>query len=153
MSGHASAFQIGRRAPVVTLRRMETPADPAAATLSSTAIPSKDERTWAMLAHVSAFAMYLTGIGHLVGPLIVWLVKRDGNPFVDDQGKESLNFQISWSIYMILNFCLFFTLILAPLAIAGFFILPIFHVICMIIGALKANDGVAFRYPLCIRFL
>jgi len=132
---------------------MENPADPAAVPLSPTAIPSKDERLWAMLAHVSAFAMYATGIGHIVGPLVVWLAKRDGNPFVDDQGKESLNFQISWTIYMIANVILFFTIILAPIAIAGFFILPIFHVVCMIVGAVKANDGVAFRYPLCIRFL
>ncbi len=132
---------------------MEIPADPAAATLSSTAVPGKDERTWAMLAHVSAFAIYFTGIGHIVGPLIVWLVKRDGNPFVDDQGKESLNFQISWSIYMIANFVLFLTVIGAIIAIPVFFILPVFHVVCMIIAAIKANDGVAFRYPLCIRFL
>ena len=132
---------------------MEIPADPSAATLSSSAVPSKDERTWAMLAHVSAFAIYFTGIGHIVGPLIVWLVKRDGNPFVDDQGKESLNFQISWSIYMIANFVLFLTVIGAIIAIPVFFILPVFHVVCMIIAAIKANDGVAFRYPLCIRFL
>ena len=97
--------------------------------------------------------MYATGIGHIVGPLVVWLAKRDGNPFVDDQGKESLNFQISWTIYMIANVILFFTIILAPIAIAGFFILPIFHVVCMIVGAVKANEGVAFRYPLCIRIL
>jgi Domain of unknown function (DUF4870) len=55
----------------------------------------KDQRTWAMIAHLSGFAMYMSGIGLILGPLIVWLLKRDGNPFVDDQGKEALNFSIS----------------------------------------------------------
>ena len=78
---------------------------------------------------------------------------RDGHPLVDDQGREALNFQISWTIYLIANFILFFTIIGAVIAIPIFFILPVFHVVCMIIAAIKANDGVAFRYPLCIRFL
>ena len=108
---------------------------------------------WAMVAHLSAFAMYFTAIGHIVGPLIIWLAKRDGHPFIDDQGKEVLNFQISWSIYMIANVVLFFSIVGTIVAIPLFFVLPAFHVICMIIGAIKANDGVAFRYPLCIRFI
>ncbi len=118
-----------------------------------TLAPSKDERMWAMIAHLSAFAAYFTVVGHLLGPLIVWLSKRDGNPFVDDQGKEALNFQISWSIYMLANFLLFITVIGAIIAIPVFFVLPVFHIVCMIIAAIKANDGTAFRYPLSIRFL
>ena len=106
-----------------------------------------------MIAHLSAFAMYFTVIGHIVGPLVVWLAKRDGNPLVDDQGREALNFQISWTIYFIANVILFVTVIGAIIAIPVFFILPVFHIVCMIIAAIKANDGVAFRYPLCIRFL
>ena len=129
---------------------MEIPASPVT---TATAAPSKDECMWAMIAHLSAFAMYFTVIGHIVGPLIVWLAKRDGNPLVDDQGKEALNFQISWTIYLVANFLLFITVIGAILAIPIFFILPVFHIVCMIIAAIKANDGVAFRYPLCIRFL
>ena len=129
---------------------MEIPVSPAAAVTIS---PSKDERLWAMIAHLSAFAAYFTVVGHLLGPLIIWLSKRDGNPFVDDQGKEALNFQISWSIYMIANFLLFITVIGAIIAIPVFFVLPVFHIVCMIIAAIKANDGTAFRYPLCIRFL
>ncbi len=108
---------------------------------------------WATIAHLSAFAMYVSGVGHIVGPLVVWLLKRDGNPFVDDQGKEALNFQISFSIYVIANFLLFVTVIGALIAVPLFFILPIFHIVCMIIGGIKANDGVAFRYPATIRFI
>ena len=129
---------------------MEIPSSPVTV---EAAASTKEERLWAMIAHLSAFAMYFTVIGHIIGPLIVWLAKRDGNPLVDDQGREALNFQISWTIYLIANFILFITVIGAIIAIPIFFILPVFHIVCMIIAAIKANDGVAFRYPLCIRFL
>ena len=108
---------------------------------------------WAMIAHLSAFAMYFTAVGHIVGPLIVWLAKRDGHPFVDSQAREALNFQISWSIYMLANLVLFFTIIGAIVAVPLFFVLPAFQVVCMVFAAIKANDGVDFKYPLSIRFL
>ena len=60
---------------------------------------SSDERMWGMLCHLSTFAGYLVPFGNISGPLIVWLVKKDEYAFVDDQGKESLNFQISITIY------------------------------------------------------
>ena len=132
---------------------METPYAPEPPSVPTLTAPSKDERLWGMLAHVSAFAMYFTVIGHIVGPLIIWLSKRDGSPFIDDQGKEALNFQISWTIYMIGTFVLFITGIGAIIAIPLFVVLPVFHIVCMIIAAIKANDGVAFRYPLTIRIL
>jgi len=114
---------------------------------------TKEQRTWAVIAHLSAFAMYFTGIGHLLGPLIVWLSKRDGNPLVDDQGREALNFQISITIYGIVAVILFFTVIPTPLALFAFFAVPVFQIVCIIIAAIKASDGAAFRYPLTIRFL
>jgi uncharacterized Tic20 family protein len=113
----------------------------------------KDQRTWAMLAHLSGFAFYFSGIGHILGPLIVWLLKRDGNPFVDDQGKEALNFNITYSIYVIAAVILCFTIVgmvvALPLLFFGF---PLLHVVFMIIAGIKANEGVAFRYPAIIRF-
>src|SRR5437899_8693183 len=110
---------------------------------------NKEERTWAMIAHLSAFAYYVSGIGHIVGPLIVWLSKRDGNPFVDDQAKEALNFQISVTIYGIGAAILCFVLIGIPLLIG----LHVFQIVCIIIAAIKAGDGVAFRYPLNLRLI
>jgi uncharacterized Tic20 family protein len=110
---------------------------------------TKEQRMWAMIAHLSAFAFYFTLIGHLLGPLIIWLSKRDGNPFIDDQAKEALNFQITSTIYAIIGFVLCFVFI-------GFFLLgalSIFHFVCIVIAAIKANDGIAFRYPLTIRFI
>jgi len=114
---------------------------------------TKEQRTWAMIAHLSAFAYYLTGIGHLLGPLIVWLAKRDGNPFINDQGREALNFQISVTLYGLVGVVLTMTVILAVIGIPALIALHVFQIVCIIIAAIKANDGVAFRYPLTIRFL
>jgi uncharacterized Tic20 family protein len=114
---------------------------------------SKEQRTWAMVAHLSAFAYYVTGIGHLLGPLIVWLMKRDGNPFVDDQGKEALNFQISITIYGIAAVVMCFTVILALVGVPILIGLHLFQIVCIIIAAIKANEGVAFRYPLNLRLI
>ncbi len=113
----------------------------------------KEERTWAMLAHLSAFAMYLTGIGHLLGPLIIWLAKREGNPFVDEQAKEALNFQISFTIYTIAAVVVCFTVIGLVVGVPLLWVLPIFHVVCMVIAAIKAIDGTHFRYPLTLRLI
>ena len=114
---------------------------------------SKDERLWATLAHLSALAMYFTGIGYILGPLIVWLVKRDGNPFVDDQGKEALNFQITITIIAIVAVLLCFTIIGMVIGIPVLLGLHLYQLVCLIIGAVKANDGVAFRYPFTIRLV
>ena len=116
-------------------------------------LPSNEERNWAMIAHLSAFAYYFTGIGHIVGPLIVWLSKRDGHPFIDDQAREALNFQISVTIYGIVAVIMCFTLIFAVIGIPVLILLHAFQVICIIIAAIKANEGVAFRYPLSLRLI
>jgi uncharacterized protein len=112
-------------------------------------VTDKDERTWGMLCHLAALSGYFSVIGWIVGPLVVWLVKKDQYPFVDDQGKESLNFQISVMIYAIV--CVILMLVLI-----GFLLLPllgVFHVVMVIIASVKANDGETFRYPLTMRFI
>ncbi len=113
----------------------------------------KEQRTWAMVAHLSAFAMYFTGIGHLLGPLIIWLAKRDGKPFIDDQGKEALNFQITITFLYAAAFLLIFTVIGMIIGIPILIATGIFQIVCMIIAAIKANDGVAYRYPLTLRLI
>jgi len=118
-----------------------------------TQTPSNDERTWALIAHLSAFAMYFSGVGHIIGPLVVWLLKRDGNPFVEDQAKEALNFQISFTIYAVAAVAVCFTIVGLVVGIPILMILPIYHIICMIIAAIKAHEGVAFRYPLTLRLI
>jgi uncharacterized protein len=111
---------------------------------------SRDERTWAMLAHLSTLVGYVAiPFGNIIAPLIIWLVKRDQSRFIDDQAKESLNFQISMSIYAVISFVLMLVLI-------GFVLIPIlyvFGIVMVIIAAIKANDGVHYRYPITIRFI
>lgn len=113
------------------------------------AMNQKDARTWAMLCHIGAFAGYIIPFGHIIVPLVIWLIKKDESPFVDDQGKESLNFQISMSIYAIIAALL--TLVVIGLALL--FAVVIFDVIMVIIAAVRANNGERYRYPLCLRLI
>lgn len=128
----------------------------------------KQARTWAMLCHLTAFAGYIFPLGNILGPLIVWLLKRKESPLVADQGKEALNFQISITLYYLM--AAFFIIMLVwptfatdspnPGPMGGIVLLllvmlglTIFNVIVVIIGAVKASSGERFRYPLAIRFI
>lgn len=107
------------------------------------AAPASDERTMAMLCHLLGI---FTGF---LGPLIVWLIKKDSSPFVDDQGKEALNFQITVLIGYAAAFVLSFLLI-------GFLIGPavlVLSIVFSILGAIRANGGIAYRYPMNVRFV
>jgi len=109
---------------------------------------NRDENMWGMLCHLSAFAGYFIPFGNIIGPLVIWLIKKDEYPLVEDQGKESLNFQISIAIYAVIS------LILA-LVIIGFFLLiaiGILNLVMIIVASVKANEGVRFRYPFAIKF-
>jgi uncharacterized protein len=107
-------------------------------------------RTWAALCHGSALlGVFLHFPGHLLGPLIVWLVKRDESPEIDAHGKEAVNFQISMLIYNLVAavFCLI---------LIGFVFLAILWVlnaVFVIIAAIQASDGKFYRYPMTIRFI
>lgn len=109
----------------------------------------KQERTWGMLCHLSALAVFIFPLGNVFGPLIVWLIKKDESSFVDDQGKESLNFQISFTIYCIIAAILTIVFIGIIILIA----LGIAFLILVIMAAVKANEGEEFRYPLTIRLI
>lgn len=105
--------------------------------------PNADARTFGMLCH-------LTGIFFgFLGPLIIWLVKRDEHPFVDDQGKEALNFQLTVLIAALVSAVLVIVLI-------GFVLLPVVGIgalVLAIIATVEANKGARYRYPVNIRFL
>jgi uncharacterized Tic20 family protein len=102
------------------------------------------------LCHASALLGLLVHFpGHLLGPLIVWLYKRDDSPEIDAHGKEALNFQISMLIYNVVAAIFCFILI-------GFFFLAILWVlnaVFVIIASIQASDGKFYRYPMTIRFL
>ncbi|MBI1388676.1 MAG: DUF4870 domain-containing protein [bacterium] len=110
----------------------------------------KDARTWAMLCHLAGFMFYLLpGVGQIVGPLIIWLIKKDEYGFVDEQGKEAINFQISFTIYGLISAFLliaFIGILLIPMLLVA-------QIVLMVIAAIKANDGEHYRYPLTIRFI
>lgn len=122
--------------------------------------PSADERQWAMFAHLSAFAgvlltSVLGGWGSFIGPLVIWLIKKDTMPFVASQAKEALNFNIMISaIFLLLLILTFVTLgIGALLTIPVMLVVGIAAVVFTIIAAMKAKDGIDYRYPVSVRII
>jgi len=110
---------------------------------------SSDDRTMAMLCHLSAFAGVVIPFGNIIGPLVIWLLKKDSSPYIDYHGKESLNFQIAFTIYMIVALLLMMVLI-------GFILAPILGIgglVLMIMAAIKAKDGEEYRYPFIFRLI
>lgn len=85
----------------------------------------------------------------IIGPLIIWLMKKDQSPYLDAQGRELLNFQISYFIYAMISFVLIAVLI----GIVLIFAVGIASLVFTIIGLVKAADGKVYRFPLCIRML
>ena len=110
---------------------------------------SKDERMWGMLCHITAFAGFLIPFGNIIGPLVIWLLKKEEMPFVNDQGKESINFQITIMIGYIIGFVLVFVLIGVFVLLA----LMVCSIVFIILAAIKANSGVAYRYPWALRLI
>lgn len=112
---------------------------------------NKDLRMWAMFCHLAGLAGYVIPviISGIIAPLIIWQIKKEDDPFIDQNGKEAVNFQISIGIYELVSIPLCFVCI-------GFVTLPavmIFNIVFLIIAAIKANNGESYRYPLCIRFI
>lgn len=118
--------------------------------VSAPATPMHEEKLWAMGCHLVALIGYAIPIGSLIAPLVLWLIKREGNPFVDSQGKEAVNFQISILIYMVISAVL---IPLLGLGILLMFAVGIFDLVMIIVAAIKANGGEDYRYPLCIRLI
>jgi uncharacterized protein len=123
-------------------------------------VPSAEEKQWALFAHLSAIlgaivTGHIFGIGCFLGPLIIWLIKRDTMPFVADQGKEALNFNITLAIVG----AALFLLILLTFGLGIFIAIPAGAVVALgwlvfvVMGAIKASEGVAYRYPITLRLV
>ena len=139
-------------------------------------MPSAEERQWAMLAHLSALLGTLVtgawfGIGCFLGPLIIWLVKRETMPFVDDQAKEALNFNITMAIIAVVLLLItvltlgigiilavpagiiigiaWLVLVIMPAGI----IIGIAWLVLVIMATIKSNEGERYRYPFCLRLI
>ncbi len=110
---------------------------------------SESERNWAMLCHLSSFAGYFFPFGGILGPLICWLSKKDESQWVNFNGKQALNFQLSILLYMVLAIPLIFIIVGIPILV----FLGFLEVICVVIASVKASKGEEFRYPLNIPFI
>jgi len=125
------------------------------------ATTSAEERQWAMFAHLSALVGGLVtsgwagNLGFFIGPLVIWLLKKDTMPFVADQAREALNFAITVSI----AFLALLLLTILSLGVGALLTVPLMMVIGIaalvlcIIAAIKANEGIAYRYPFALRFV
>lgn len=111
--------------------------------------PDKDERTWGMLCHLSAFAGFIIPFGGIIAPLVIWLIKKDEMAFVNDQGKEAVNFQITLMIAAILCGLL----MIIGIGFLLLFALVVYALVMIIIAAMKANEGVHYRYPYALRLI
>lgn len=120
-----------------------------------------EERQWAMFAHLSALlgglvtAGWAFSIGCFLGPLIIWLMKRETMPFVADQAKEALNFNITLAgIMLILLMLGVFTLGIGFLiAVPLMALIGLAALVFIVMAAIKSNEGVAYRYPVAIRLI
>src|SRR3954466_14157353 len=107
-------------------------------------------RTWCAFCHASALLGVIFHFpGHLLGPLIVWLAKRDDSPEIDAPGKEAVKLQLSLLIYNIV--AAVFCIVLVGFAFLA--ILWVLNAIFVIIAAINASDGKFYRYPMTIRFI
>ncbi len=111
---------------------------------------SKDDKTMAMFCHLAAFAgLVIPLVGNIIGPLVIWQMKKDQSSYIDFHGKESVNFQITMAIGFFISFILTFVII----GIFLMFGLGIFNLVIIIIAAIKANDGERYQYPFNFRFI
>lgn len=123
------------------------PIDPIAPPIDH--VPTQEQRQWGLFTHLSALAGLIIPFGNILGPLIFWQIKKNEWPFADDQGKEAVNFNITMAIAGIVCFLLTFVLI-------GLLLLPILGIawiVFTIIAAIKANEGVYYRYPYILRLI
>ncbi|MEZ6195471.1 MAG: DUF4870 domain-containing protein [Planctomycetota bacterium] len=109
-----------------------------------------EEKTWGMICHLSSLAGYVIPLGWILGPLIWWQMKKDESSFVDDQGKEALNFAITFAIAIVV------CIVLVAVFCIGAFLAPIvgtYALVLQIVAGIKASEGQRFVYPFTIRFV
>lgn len=119
-------------------------------------LADKDVRTWSMLCHLAALlGLVVPSVGSVIGPLVVWLVKRNDHPTIDAHGKESLNFQLSILIYSwvlgVIGFIGTLFIVGLPILLLAFLV-GIAGLAFSVYAAIKASNGEAYRYPCTIRF-
>ena len=110
---------------------------------------SLNEKQWILLSHLSGFGGFIFPFGHILGPLLVYLAKKEQSPAVAAHSKEALNFQITFTIYYFIASVMVFLLV-------GFFLIPVLmvlHIVLMIKAALVADKEGFYHYPFTFRFI
>jgi uncharacterized Tic20 family protein len=115
------------------------------------AVLDQNARSGAMFCHLAGFAPYVVAfpLASIIGPLVVWSMKKDEHGYIDEQGREAVNFHLSALIIEIICIALCFVIIGFPLLIA----FELFKLIIMIVAIMRASSGEHHRYPLTIRFV
>ena len=122
-----------------------TPPEPPPGPIALTA----EDRQWAMFAHLSALVASLVGGMSFLGPLIVWLIKKDQSKFVDFHGKEALNFQINMLVIILISIPLICVIVgIVTISIAG-----VIALVVPIVAGIKANNGEWWRIPYIFRLV
>jgi len=128
---------------------------------------TKNDNNTAFLIHLSAFFGYVIPFGAIVGPLVIWEINKEKSEFVNENGKEAINFNLSYLLYTFLlglsvvPFIIrtvvseFHHLDLFGIITAGSLIglLVIVKFVLIILAAVSANRGEVYRYPLTIKFI
>ena len=107
---------------------------------------SSEDRTWAIITHASAFVGFFVPLGNILGPLLVWAIKKDESQFLDENGKQAINFQITWTI-------LFFVAALSIILVIGILLLPLVALawfVLVVIAIIRASDDQVYDYPLTL---
>ena len=129
---------------------------PPASPVPTTGSPESQARTWNMLCHLSALAGYLIPFGTVIGPLLVWQIKKNEFPSVDVHGKASLNFQITVTIAVAGGAVV--ALVLSLICV-GYLLFPVVMlvglagVVFAIIAGIKANNGEDYKYPFSLELV
>ena len=111
--------------------------------------PTPDERNWAVISHLGALAAALFALGQILVPLGIWLWKKEDSRFIEANARESLNFQISMTIYFVIAGILAYILI-------GFFVIAVLvvvEIVCVVLACVSASRGEVFRYPFSLRLI
>jgi uncharacterized Tic20 family protein len=116
---------------------------------TETGAVDQEIRNAAVAAHLSTFAGLIVPFGSVIGPLAVWLTRRDRDPFIDQAGREALNFGISIAVYGSVVLVAALMLVGIPLLIVG----VIAWVVLASLAAVKASQGQPYRYPLTLRLV
>jgi uncharacterized Tic20 family protein len=117
---------------------------------SAASSPTQDERTWGLVAHLSAFAGLVAPFaGNVIGPLVVWLIKREQSAFVETEAREALNFNIT----VFIGYAICIPLVLVFIGILMGIALFIYWLVMTIMAAVKAGEGIPYRYPFALRLV